>query len=59
MVELVARSANIRVPWASPPAFLGSNNRGFEPYITATTGRRAWPRELLDWVSSNFSQGII
>ena len=31
----------------SPPACFGSNDRGFEPFITAETGGRAWPKGAL------------
>ena len=33
-------------PGPSPPTSFGSNERGFEPFVTAETGGRAWPRVL-------------
>ena len=29
-------------PWPNPPTCFGSNDGGFEPFVTAKTGRRAW-----------------
>ena len=46
-------------PWPSPSACFGSNERGFEPFVTAETGRRAWPWVLQDWLPSNFGLAII
>ena len=39
--------------------YFGSNERGFEPFVTAETGERAWPMEPKDWLPSDFGLPII
>ena len=34
----------LRHPTPSPPSCFSNNHRAFEPFITAETGDRAWPR---------------
>ena len=46
-------------PLPSPPAYFGSNDRGFKPFVTAETGGKAWPKVPYDWLPSNFPHGIV
>ena len=43
----------------SPTACFGSNERGFEPFVTAETGGKAWPMVPKDWLPTNFGLAII
>ena len=43
----------------SPTACFGSNERGFEPFVTAETGGKAWPMVPKDWLPSDFGLPII
>ena len=42
-----------------PSTCLGSKDGGFEPFVTAETGKKAWPTVPLEWLPSNFGHGII
>ena len=43
----------------SPPACFGSNERGFEPFLTAETGGKAWPLVSYNCLPYKFAQWII